>query len=110
MTNIFISFNKIIAAKKFVSTSLKTSTSIQNNKNQSHFRVNRTFNDFKETPKSSNDNTFNKIQNISNFEHHSAKYIPGSAKLNSIKSLNEKSFSNKLAFNHQINKPIEPKK
>lgn len=88
MTNIYISFNKIIASKKFVSASLKTSTSIQNSKNQSYFRGNRTFNDFKETPKSSNDNTFNKIQPISYFEHHSAKHIPGSAKLSSIKSLN----------------------
>lgn len=45
MTNIFISFNKIIVAKKFVSAHLKINPGVHGPKNQSYFKINRTFND-----------------------------------------------------------------
>jgi hypothetical protein len=57
MTNIFISFNKIMVAKKFVSPNGKNNKSLYGSKNQSYFKLNRTYNEFKDTPKTLNDRT-----------------------------------------------------
>lgn len=48
MTNIFISFNKIIVAKKFVSGQTKNK-SLYGSKNQSYFKLNRTYNELKDS-------------------------------------------------------------
>jgi hypothetical protein len=88
MTNIFISVNKLIVSKKFVTTN-KASGGSQNSNNKSYFNVNHTLIDFKETPKSMNDTTFNNIQPISHFgQDRSAKHIAELQKVNAIKGIN----------------------
>lgn len=47
MTNSFISLNKIIVAKKFVSSHLKIKHEMNRSKNSSYFQTNRTFIDIK---------------------------------------------------------------
>ena len=96
MTNVFISFNKIMVAKKFVSTGTKNGISLNGSKNQNYFGINRTFTELRDTPKSINDKSYSNVQTISHFDHtYSAKQNSISSKLNTIKSLNEKSFSKK---------------
>jgi hypothetical protein len=43
MTNIFISFNRIMVAKKFVSPNAKQNSSLYGSKNQSYFKLNKTY-------------------------------------------------------------------
>lgn len=100
----------MIVAKKFVPTNLAARGSLTAN-NQNYFKMNRTFNDFKETPKSLNDNSFNKIQPISHFgQHHSAKHIAEFQKVNIIKSVNEKSSSGKVTGNQLLTRQSDQKK
>lgn len=46
-----------MVAKKFVSPNGKNNKSLYGSKNQSYFKLNRTYNEFKDTPKTLNDRT-----------------------------------------------------
>ena len=109
MTNIFISFNKIIVAKKFVWPQTTNNKSLYGSKNQSYFKLNRTYNDLKDSAKNPNDKTFTK----NNVEHNSPKNISsGIYKINTLKNLNYKStYTRKESINsNSSNRQNEAKK
>lgn len=97
MTNIFISFNKIIVAKKFVSSQNPNNKTLYGSKNQSYFKLNRTYNELKDSSKMINDKTFTK----NSFEHNSPKNVSsGIHKISTMKNLNDKStYSKKESIN-----------
>ncbi len=109
MTNIFISFNKIIVAKKFVSPQTTNNKSLYGSNNQSYFKLNRTYNDLKDSSKNANDKTFTK----NSFEHNYSKNISsGIHKTNTLKNLNDKSiYARKESINlNSSNRQNEAKK
>ncbi len=111
MANIFISFNRIMVAKKFVLQNIKSGSSLQGSANQSFFKLNRTLNEPKEAPKSMNDKTFsNFMQNQLSEQAHTPKHSNQVSKLNTMKSLNEKIFSRKESGLQNMSRQNEAKK